>query len=139
MGSARELARSAALNAVAAFSKREADRTALTEGQSYEINLRVTGTVDGEKVSIPISGFLNLGFTNPVGSTKRPDVSLLLAIALSRMAKTRRERFLDSIKSADRLPQVDEEHQKIVTSLIGRLATKSPRAGSIKLMAEIPE
>ena len=129
MGKAKELALAVALNAVAAFTKREASRDVLTEGNSYDCDLRITGTSCGEKVSIPIRGDLAVGTTNPTGTTSGPPMNALLASAIEQMPKTRLERWLEKVK---RDPDVLPESVQLAKSLVGRLSKKSSRAGGVK-------
>lgn len=128
-----DLARAVAVQAAASFGGRNATREAFEDGASYECDLELSGQVAKKKVSIPIVGKLTVGHANPTGSTKGPDMKRLLAAALESMSAAKREAFLAA------QPEPSEASQAQVASLVARMSTKGPRAGSISFIEALQE
>jgi ribonuclease HII len=129
-----ELARAAAMKTLEAYGKRNGNRETLLEGGSHEVDLKISGTVDGQTVSFPITGRLSVGKDNPTGSTKRPSLKNMFCAALSIMAKTRRERLVKSFESE--VPKPDPEQLALVEALNERLSTFGNKRGAVTFQAK---
>lgn len=124
------VARSVAMYSLKSFGDRNSDRDVLTEGASHDVKLRASGSVDGQRVSLPIKGSLSVGLGNPSGYTSRPDLLRLLAHAVELMPKTKRNLFFQTVRE----PDVSDETQKLVKALIQSLSIKKHSSGSVRFI-----
>ena len=133
MNESELMAKSVANHAIASFGKREANRSLLSDGSNHVVDLRVKGNVGAVKVSFPIRGTLTVGIENPTGSTSRPNVKMLLGLALDLMPKTKRKLFFSM---ANRECDVEEGTSSAVEALLIELSEKRPSAGPVRFIAK---
>lgn len=128
-----ELAIAIAYHVLAKHGDRKSDRNTLAEGAEHKIELQLSGTIDGTRVELPIEGNLVVGQDNPTGTTYLPKEKAILCAALDIMAKTRRERLVESLK--DGVPDPDPEMLGLVEAIRQRLKTTGNKRGSVSFRA----
>lgn len=120
---------SIAAHALAAFAKRESDRSTLKEGDTHEVKLTAKGTVDGRPVKLVIDGRLAIDEDNPTGSSSQPDKEAMLAVAFERMPKTRLTKLLAEFEKG--VPEYSDETKRLVKTTVKQLVTKTLKRGAV--------
>lgn len=108
---------------------KEGNRTALGEGKSYPVNLRIRGTVCKQEINEQIAGLLLVAFDSEGTTTSGPEGDHLTALILSRVPKTRQAELLESLSryfaEHGALPEIDEELLDQITHLRKQLRARS--------------
>ena len=74
--------RAAVLGSIANVASKSFDRDLLTDGDSHEIEAKITGTVDGRKFSFGIDTMLTIGHATEYKSKSAPSAEAMLAFVL---------------------------------------------------------
>lgn len=126
-----EIAYALMSSALAAIAKRDSNRDLLESGSSHQVDVTISGTVDGVSVEISRSGELVIGVDNPSGSTRRPKLDVMLANCFDVMAKTRRERLIQLWDEKGIKPG-SEDSTQIVKALLSNHSTKTNKRGAVQ-------
>ena len=130
------LEQSIAVLALRSHLNRHADRSLIESGKTYDkIELKVSGKVSGKPVNFDCVGQLKVGEDNPTGATKKPASDKLLACLLDRLPKTRVKALIEEIEKGKELNAPSVESLAIAKTIVDRLSTKGPRAGSVSFVS----
>lgn len=119
-----------ALKSIASIASREFKRDLISPGSKHEIDLRISGTVDGQKVSRRLSGSLQAGTDNPTGTSSKPKLDEVAAMLLDRLSDDE----VSAIMKKRSLGKPKKKALKLAQALIARFTVKSMRRGSISFV-----
>ena len=74
--------RAAVLGSIAVVAKKSFDRDLLTDGDSHDVEAKITGTVDGRKFSFNVDTTLTVGHENERTKKDAPSAEAMLAFVL---------------------------------------------------------
>lgn len=118
----RMLRESVLWHAAAKHGGKLADRDLLAEGASYAVDATLAGTVDGQRVELPLVGQLIVNHDQLKATSTGPKVERILAAALAKLPAKVRTKFVDECSEVH-LDSVDPQVEADCRLLMQRLRT----------------
>lgn len=105
---------------------KQKQHTALDEGSSHQINLQITGDVDGRRFCETISSVVSVGHDQMKTTSATPQVAELIAFILSKLNRVTREHLLSEVpvefaENNQTIPEVDEAIVRASSDLLAKL------------------
>jgi hypothetical protein len=129
-----ETVRAVLLAAIAKIASKESRRELLVEGKAHQVDLRISGTVDGETFKgEKFGGILTVGHESTQSKSSAAPPNEVVAYFLGAMSAAARKRLLAELPrqfldAGGKLPEIDEDRLTEAKTLLERLRSRVDQA-----------